>query len=200
MKIRKLLPLLLPLLAPGLADAARGDPTDAYEEQQGENERGVFDFDESLVTPWEESATELPPLPADDDLLAVKLDSLPSNLTAHIAAGSLQLNEGDRVLRFWLVITSPAGAYNATYEGLRCASKQYKVYAYGHPRRKPQVSPAPKSAWRSIGNIKPGTYRPEMMRTLMCNESLRPRSVRDILATLRGQAPYRNPSADNYDY
>ena len=179
--------------------AAR-DPTDPFHDWKGENETGDFSYDDSHDKPWQEDVTKLPPLPDDADLLAARVDTLPAPLQAYIGASSLSADPKDRVLRYWLVIKSPQGAYNATFEGLRCESGEYKVYAYGNPRRKPPVQAAPQPAWKPVGIRQPGNYRPEMMLTLLCNESKRPRLVSEILATLRGQAPYRNPSADNYDY
>lgn len=191
--------LLILLHLAGAARAER-DPTDPFKSWKGENQTGEFNYDDSQDKPWHEIAGKVPPLPADDDLLPVRVDSLTRPLQAHMGAASLSYNPQDRVLRYWLVITSPAGAYNATYEGLRCDTMEYKVYAYGNPRRTPPVQLATGTAWQKLGNIKPGTYRPEMMRTLLCNESNRPRPLRDILDTLRGNRAYRNPSADNSDF
>jgi hypothetical protein len=143
---------------------------------------------------------ELKSLPADEDLVLLRVDNLPAGLQAHLAASSLSFNPKDRVLRYWLVITSPAGAYNATFEGMRCDTAEYKVYAYGNPRRTPPVQPAPKAAWKAMDANWRSDYRAELMRTLLCNESGRPRQVSEILATARGHAPYRDPSADNADF
>lgn len=187
------------LLLAGAANAAR-DPTDPFHDWKSENELGEFSYDDSQDKAWQENAVELRKLPADDDLLAVQVDSLPDSLQVHLAASSLTYTPADRVLRYWVVITSPAGAYNASFEGMRCDVGEYRIYAYGNPRRTPQVQPAAKAKWQPVGEIRSGSYRPEMMRTLLCNESRRPRQVAEILATLRGHAPYRNPSADNTDF
>jgi len=192
-------PLLGLLLFAGLADAAR-DPAEPFYDTQSEFERGEFEYDDSQDKVWQEGAVELRSLPADEDLLPVQVDSLPPGLQANLAASSLSYNPEDRVLRYWLVITSPAGAYNATFEGMRCETAEYKVYAYGNPRRKPPVQPAPKAAWKALNANWRSDYRAELMRTLLCNESDRPRQVSEILATVRGQTPYRNPSADNTDF
>jgi hypothetical protein len=200
MRIRSILTLLaLSLACTSAAQAAR-DPAEPFHDWSSENETGQFSYDDSNDKPWQEDATKLPPLPEDTDLLPVQLDSLAGSLQAYIGGKSLSSDPEDRVLRFWLVIRSPAGGYNASFEGLRCEVSQYKVYAYGNPRRKPPVRLVPQATWQPVGPRRPGTYRPEMMKTLLCNESGRPRQVSDILDTLRGLAPYRNPSAENYDY
>jgi len=187
------------LLATGLAQAAR-DPADPFKGWKGENDTGEFSYDDSGDKPWQEGVTKVPALPADDDLLPVRLDTLPDGLHAYIGAGSLSLDPVDRVLRYWLVIKSPAGAYNASYVGMRCATGELKVYAYGNPHREPPLRPVNNAAWRDISHVTPNNYHREMMRTLLCSEADRPLPLQDILATLRGQRPYRDPSADNIDF
>lgn len=200
MNMTKRFLLLALLLSAAGAQAQRGDPTDPFHDWKSENETGDFEYDDSQDKPWQESSAKLPPLPADSDLLPARLDTLPGNLTAHIGAKSLSFDPNDRVLRYWLVITSPSGAYNASFEGMRCETGEYKIYAYGNPRRTPPIQPVAKPVWTPLNASWRADYRSEMMRTLLCSEATRARQVSDILATLRGQQPYRNPSADNTDF
>lgn len=201
MNIMKRLVFTTLLLALGSAQAARDrDPTDPFYDWKGENEKGVFDYDDSQDKPWQESDAKLPPLPTDADLLPLQLDTLPPNLKAYIGAGSLSFDPNDRVLRYWLVITSPAGAYNASFEGTRCETGEYKVYAFGNPRRTPSTRAASKPTWKPFDSNWRADYRAEMMRTLLCSEATRARKLDDILATLRGQRAYRDPAADNNDF
>ena len=89
-------------------------------------------------------------MPADDSLVEVPLKGLPENLTAYTALGSIELGERDNVTRYWLVIKGKSGGYNASYEGMRCTTAEYKVYAYGNPQSRQAVKPMPNAAWRSI--------------------------------------------------
>jgi hypothetical protein len=184
------LPLVLLLGMYGLqAQAARdyADPT---------HEPLEFEYDDSQDKPWQESRVEQQALPADENLLRAEVERLPPGLQLYIDSASLQLDENDRVLRFWLVLKSAAGAYNATYEGLRCETREYKVYAYGNPRREPQVRAAPQPQWKSYRSYNLVNYRYELARTLMCNSGLT-RPVADIIATLRGQMDYIHPAGQD---
>lgn len=167
------------------------DPLDKY---YGDTDRGEFqDYDDSQDKPWQESRIGTLQLPPDAALLTAKIDRMPPGLALFIDPASLHLDENDGVLRFWAVIKSRAGAYNATYEGLRCETREYKVYAYGNPRREPKVRAAPKPVWKSYRGYGQLNYRDELAKTLMCTaNSARP--VSDIVATLRGQMDYIQPS------
>lgn len=47
-----------------------------------------------------------------------------------IEANSLTV-DADEVIRYTVILTSPSNAKNVFYEGIRCATSEYKTYAYG---------------------------------------------------------------------
>lgn len=187
-----LLVLALCLSAPVHAIDKTPDPL----ESGNENESSVdFDYDDSQDKIWKEGETKLPPLPADDRLLAVEMDGLPHGLKLYLDAEDLSLNEADEVLRFWVVIKSPAGAYNATYEGLRCETAEFKVYAYGRRHSSPNVRPVPKPEWRDIGSLPGDHFRRELAQDLLCMD-VTPRSQRDIIQRIKY---WRKDASDSTD-
>lgn len=81
--------------------------------------------------PWQEIAIQLPAPPAAANLLPFEVSG---NATQSFAIDAKSLTLGsDGVIRYTLVATSPAGARNVSYEGIRCASFERKLYAFGHP-------------------------------------------------------------------
>jgi hypothetical protein len=92
-------------------------------------ERFEEDFDDA-AKPWQEVALQLPPAPLPENLLPVYVSA---TATQSFAIDGKSLTVGaDGVIRFTLVATSPQGAKNISYEGIRCASFEKKLYAIGH--------------------------------------------------------------------
>jgi hypothetical protein len=170
------------------------DPTDPYSKYRNEEN----EFDETLIAPWVESEAEVPPLPPDDELVALQLDQLQPGLRAYTHPATISLDRGDRVLRFWLVLKGKGGGYNATYEGLRCNTGEYKIYAYGSPHRAVQVKPVPDPKWRSLGEGQI-PYRLEAARSYFCS-GISPKTVHQIVTGLRGGRSNDNPYSRLIDF
>lgn len=188
-----LLLFLSGLSAPLHAVDKTPDPMDGG----GENENMVeFDYDDSGDKVWQETATELLTLPVDDSLYPVEMDGLPHGLKLYLDADRLSLSEADEVLRFWVVIRSPAGAYNATYEGLRCETLEFKVYAYGRRHSDPKIRPVPKPKWRDIGALPGDHFRQELAQDLLCAD-VTPRTQRDIIERIKY---WRKDASDDTGY
>ena len=80
---------------------------------------------------WKE--TEAPPPPAlrTQGLIPVEM---PSGLSLRFAVDPASVSVGaDGVVRYVIVASSPTGAVNAMYEGLRCNTAEVKVYARHNP-------------------------------------------------------------------
>jgi len=88
------------------------------------------------------------------------------------------------VLRFWVVIKSPAGAYNATYEGLRCDTFEFKIYAYGRQHSTPNVRQLPKPKWRDVDTLPGDHFRKELAEDYLCAD-VTPRTQRDIIQRIK---------------
>ena len=89
-------------------------PSD-WEKRQEERDRG-------------ELAVKLPPLPMPENLIEFYV-SAGSTFRFFIDAASVAVGE-DGIVRYTLVARSASGADNVSYEGMRCRSGEYKVYAY----------------------------------------------------------------------
>jgi len=106
-------------LAVALAGCS-GGPVSDWERQQ-----------EGKLAP--EAAAPLPPnppYPRRGDLVEFKIGTT-SELRYFIDAASLTVGK-DGVVYYVLVALGPAGAENVSFEGMRCASGEARIFAIGH--------------------------------------------------------------------
>jgi len=116
--VRRLLPLFL------LA-AATAAPAQVKSDWEREYEERLKNAEEQAVPP-----------PALDRKRLVELQltlaATPTEFRYYVDAGSLSVG-ADRIVRYVLVARSPGATDNVTFEGVRCASGEYRVYAVGRP-------------------------------------------------------------------
>ena len=87
------------------------------------------DFDDANKS-WQEIAVQLPAVPSAADLIPFYVSA---TATQEFALDGKSLSIGpDGVIRYTLVATSPAGAKNTSYEGIRCQTFEKKSYAFAH--------------------------------------------------------------------
>ncbi|HEY6863897.1 MAG TPA: CNP1-like family protein [Burkholderiales bacterium] len=84
-------------------------------------------FDEDK--PWEEQKWALPAYPADENLLRFYV-SPTTPFEFFIDSKSVSVGK-DGVVRYTLVARSPSGTSNVSYEGIRCESRERRLYAFG---------------------------------------------------------------------
>ncbi len=180
--------LVLVLLCVQAPTGAADDPF----EHIRKNTEPELRFDESLVEPWRESDAQWPPLPGDDELVKLAVDTAPPGLDVYVAPDSISVGEQDRVSRYWLVLKSDLGGYNAIYQGLRCSAGEYKNYAFGHPSRKPQVREFKVAEWRPVTGRGGDRYVKELARDYFCYDRSA-RAIDRVRDALRGKEISRQP-------
>ena len=84
------------------------------------------DYDEK---PWSEVELQLPPFPEKTDLIPFRVGYITD--TRFFVDGKSISVGSDGVVRFTVVVISPEGAQNISYEGLRCATYERRYYASG---------------------------------------------------------------------
>ncbi len=162
-------------------------PTDRYEELTGEQD----DFDAD-VREWQEFRTEIPPLPEEDSWMPVSVDALPKNLHAYLDLNTLNLSDKDFVVRYWLLIRSDRGGHTATWEGVRCGTGEYVVYAYGYMNRKSPVRPVKQPKWRALSGRGGSNYRQELATDVFC-AGTEPRKKFQVEQAVKGLYESHNP-------
>jgi len=104
---------------------------------------------------WQE--LEAPPPPALRTNGLLPLDVPGSSLRFGVDPASIQVG-ADRVVRYVVVVTSPAGGVSGLYEGLRCDTAEVKVYARQNADSGWQPARAPE--WQSLRGT--GAHRHSM--------------------------------------
>jgi hypothetical protein len=94
-----------------------------------EEEWGQFDFEFDSDKPWVELQSKLPPYPKEDAYIPFYVSATADN---HFFVDGKSISVGeDGVVRYTLIVKSPSGALNVTFEGMRCETAEKKVYAFG---------------------------------------------------------------------
>lgn len=108
----------------------------------------INENDELEAAPWHEVEMQLPAFPAPENLLSFTVSAASGNRFM-IDSASLAVTS-DGVVRYTLVVASPSGAQNVSYEGIRCAAGERRLYAFGHVDR--TWSKARDKQWTKIEN------------------------------------------------
>lgn len=127
--------------------------------------------------PWQEQAVSLPAYPADADLLPFTADLPDLSQTFTLDAKSLRVG-ADRVVRYTVVITATSGAHNVLYEGIRCETREFRIYAYGEASRR--FRPAQSDKWNNISAQGWGGFRASLLRNYLCDDHLSPYHLKEI--------------------
>jgi hypothetical protein len=107
------------------------------------------DIPDDLEEPvWVETQVELPAFPRSENLIEFHVGPLVRN-RFYVDGSTLQVGE-DGVVRYVLVIRTPSGASNVTFEGIRCDTGEVKLYASG--RLDGQWGKVRSPVWRPIEN------------------------------------------------
>jgi hypothetical protein len=83
---------------------------------------------------WREGEVKLPAYPKDEGLMEFFVSGA-SSFRFFIDPASLSPGNKDGVVRYTLIARSPSGYSNISYEGIRCATSSYRVYATGNEGR-----------------------------------------------------------------
>jgi hypothetical protein len=133
-----------------------------------------------------QASTPLPPLPAfprRENLIEFEVADFPSRFRYFIDGASLQVGqEKERIINYVLVARSGTGADNVTFEGMRCATTEYRVYALGQPNG---TWGGRASDWRAIASSKVRPLQSALLRDYFCAQGTAIRSADEGLRALR---------------
>jgi hypothetical protein len=123
--LRPLFPRLLACLLAGAAFTAAAQNTNQLPDPGADSR---YDEEQEKLK-WKEAEARLPPYPKDADLIEFPVSS-GATFRFFIDAASLSVAD-DGVVRYTLVARSPSGIANVSFEGIRCSSRSFKVFARG---------------------------------------------------------------------
>lgn len=135
---------------------------------------------------WKEAQAPLPPAPRVADLIPIEVPG--ATLRYGVDPASVSLG-ADHVVRYVVVAASAAGAMNGSYEGIRCSTGDFRVYARYHADA--GWSPASDIEWRSLQDGRPFRHSLAVARNGACMGHGANRSVAQILHDLRSPADRR---------
>lgn len=131
--------------------------------------------------PWKEATVDLPGWPDAGELLQVDVDNAGFPFDVYLDPESLSVGN-DRVVRYTLVIVSSSGARNVSFEGLRCATREYRRYAYGSGDAWLQ---ARGTTWHKVLDGGMDGYRYILYRDYLCDPLGDDLEVNEILEKVR---------------
>ncbi|MFN3883870.1 MAG: CNP1-like family protein [Rhodocyclaceae bacterium] len=160
--MKRLFAILLALLRAGVAFAA------------------LFADEDPDAPKWEEEVPQLPASPSDANLHEFYVSATTPHRyfidTASLAVGK------DGVVRYTLVVRTQGGIDNVTFEGMRCSTREYKIYATGHADG--TWRPVRRSEWRPIRNNPTYRHHAALWHDFFCpigNPIATPEEGRDAL-------------------
>lgn len=117
---------------------------------------------------WVDLQTQLPAYPETENLLAFNVGPASSH-SHYIDAKSIRIGK-EGIIRYTLVVKSAQGAENATFEGIRCETRERKRYALGRNNRtwvQPRIS-----EWQRLENIMQDQPQRELAKYYFCPRGL----------------------------
>jgi hypothetical protein len=134
--------------------------------------------DDDEKKPLLEIETKAPTFPKPSNLIPFAVSSASDN-RFYIDPESIAVG-ADGVVRYTLVVKTPGGAENISYEGMRCDTREQKIYAIGH--RDGTWVGARTSEWRRIEYKDINRQHGVLFTDFFCFDQPRPvRSAREAV-------------------
>lgn len=141
--------------------------------------------------PEVEAQAQLPDPPKPDNLIEFYVSEVTTN---RFFVDSASLSVGaDGAIRYTAVIKTAAGARNVSFEGIRCGSRERRLYAFG--RQDNSWSNARNSAWAPLTTTGPSRYQYVLMREYFCPEGI---PIRDAVQGLEALRRGASSAGDRY--
>ena len=148
------------------------------------------DTDESTFTyllerqsKWTENKLDaLPPLPQSANLLPFEVSQ---NTPLRFAVDAKSIDVGsDGVVRYTIVVTSPSGAQNINYEGIRCDNYEWRQYAGLNADHNGWDSSVA-TRWRRIENGDLNAYQATLYKDYFCANKMPTGKAKSIVENIR---------------
>ncbi len=124
---------------------------------------GALAYDEEEAA-WQEDAVVFPEMPPPERMKALYVSPTATN-RFFVDPVSLTVG-GDGVIRYVMLVETAGGARNMTYEGLRCSTREKRIYATA--RRDGSWSTSRNEAWEKIRDIPPNRQHAALYSEYFC--------------------------------
>lgn len=145
----------------------------------------VANFEEDYeIKTWQEVAVQLPAAPKEENLLPFYVSAATDHRflvdTASISVGS------DGVVRYTLIVLTSGGARNVSFEGMRCETRESRVYAFG--RADGAWSKSRSNQWRTVRQLDVNRHHAALFLDHFCPGGVIVQRREDALRSLREAA------------
>lgn len=131
--------------------------------------------------PWQETQVQLPAPPRPESLIQFYVSAATDNQFfvdgASVSVGS------DGVVRFTLLATTAGGVRNVSFEGMRCETRERRLYASG--RSDAAWSKARKNEWEPIRDVGRNRQYAALYFDYFCPGGVIARSAEEAVGALR---------------
>lgn len=121
-----------------------------------------------------------PRYPREADLIPFEVPGA-SGFRFYVDGATLSVR-GDHIVRYVLVGRSPGGADNVTFEGMRCATGEFRIYAVGHGDGRWSGEPG---RWRQVPDSLLDPARHALERDYFCADGISVSNAGEAVAALR---------------
>ena len=143
--------------------------------------------------PEQEAEVALPVYPDKRDTWIPFETTAVSRNRFFVDRASLSITE-DRTIRYALIIESPSGVRNVSYEGMRCSSAEIKTYAWGTSEGKWYAAKQPQ--WQQIRVDRINGQHVTLYERYFCQAATGMRTAEDIIRVMQ-QKDSRVPTTSN---
>jgi hypothetical protein len=147
------------------------------------------DFEEKQ---WTEQQAQLPAFPKTQDLIRIRMETM-SGFEVSIDGSSIDIGQ-DGVVRYILFAKSARGTENVSFEGIRCDSRERKLYAVGRADR--TWGQVRNPTWTSYAN-NPRSHHAELAREYFCPNFTKVLDADQAVKNLRRGGYARDPVQEN---
>ena len=113
---------------------------------------------------WKEQVTKLPPFPKSESLVEVMVVGR-GEFSFFVDLASIDIGN-DGVVRYSVMARSAGGAENVSFEGIRCRTRERKIYAIG--RGDKSWAQARNPAWSGISSSQRNPYHADLADRYFC--------------------------------
>ena len=136
----------------------------------------ALETDEDGPVVWQESAVDLPQSGVDDRFRSFYVSPASTN-EFFINTTSLRITP-EGVVRYVVLIKTPSGVENISYEGIRCETKEFRFYASLRTDKVWALSRQP--SWKKILGFGINRYQSVLMNEYFCKDGILALTVDEI--------------------
>ncbi len=152
-----------------------------------ESERGFLSKPDQNKQPESDQIT-FPQAPQKSDLVRLDSELTDGRYEYFIDRASVSMGS-DQILRYTVVLQSDTGARNVFYEGIRCASSEFKTYAYA--TESGEFRPMTSASWRKLSTTAPYDYRRLLAQRYVCDRDGWPLNEKQVQKRIAQIEPAR---------